>query len=159
MDVFIPNFHTFSLHKIETNPAAYALFDDKKTAFFNHYDYNNPSIHLKNDLAFFGGFYNIVAFHNPKLISFSAPEIKPIDAQYESLIRNTNLYQIKPFPMGGTEQEIADYQDEMLEKLGIEYVIVSKKRTMPPVLERWQIQELPIQDKQATYYKLLKINE
>ncbi len=154
VDLFIPKLLFPSLEAVQVDASNYGLFNNRKVAFFEQYNYEQ-NIYLKNDAVYFGQLYELVSFSSPRLISFSSIEIKPLDFRYEGIIRQSHLYQLKPFSLGVSKAFIADYQDEQLSKLGIEYVIVNKQHAFPEALKRWHLKALNIEDKRVIYYKLL----
>lgn len=153
VDMIVPRNNTDFLSSAKKS--AYLQLKDARIASFNDYGGMN-NVFAINDPVFFSGLEGLMSFTNCRLISFSAVEVVPKDAVYEQVIRQSHLYQIKPFEIGQQEASYVPYQDSMLTALKIDRVAVHKKRSFPLVLKRWNLSKLKIEDDNYHFYQLVK---
>ena len=132
----------------------YAFLAGKRVALFNYYD-PKMNVYSRNEAVSFGSFSELMSFTNAKLISFSTVEIHSQDAVFEQIVRQSHLYQLKPFPLDKSEEEYVVYQDTMLSKLKIDYIVVNKKRTNPLVMKKLKLELIPLEDVNYRIYKII----
>ncbi|WP_343636906.1 hypothetical protein [Fluviicola sp.] len=153
IDVVLPKNNTRFLSSAQKE--TYLPLMRARIASFNDYG-KMDNVFSANDPVFFSGLEGLMSFTDSRLISFSVPELKPSNALYEQIIRQSHLYQLKPFPIGKPEKEYISYQDSMFSELKIGYVAVHNNRSFPLVLKRWKLKQLKTDDSNYNFYQLVK---